>query len=146
MAIEIEDFPEEIIRPIKALNDENRRKIILALTKKSDFSYSEMQNLFALKKGTLTHHLHHLVSSGLIRNFTKNIPETRQTSYYELSDFGCRFIDGLFYTLAPRPSRRTYMINSLTVSEDYFPSGSATASEPVVTGLVNPEILTEAFK
>jgi len=114
----------------------------VALTK-SEFSYSEILDQFDLKKGTLTHHIHHLISSGLIRNFTKKIPKSRHTSYYELSDFGCRFIDGLYYTLAQRPVRRIYTINSITISDDYPLSGSAAAPQPAVTGIINPEILME---
>jgi len=139
MPKENEDFPEEIVRPIKALNDENRRKIILALIKKNEFSYSEIQDRFNLKKGTLTHHLHHLIGSGLIRNFTKTIPESRHTSYYELTDFGCRFIDGLYYTLAPRPANRTITWNSVTISDDYTISGSATSGEASVETTIIPE-------
>jgi DNA-binding transcriptional ArsR family regulator len=142
MALENEDFPEEIVRPIKALNDESRRRIILALTKNNEFSYSEILKQFDFKKGTLTHHLHHLISSGLIRNFTKATPESRNTSYYELTDFGCRFIDGLYYTLAPKPVKRTYTYNSITVSDDYLLSGSATVAQSVLTGIPTPEILT----
>ena len=141
MPIEIEDFPEEIIRPIKALNDKKRRRIILAINKNNELSYSKIQDQFDLKKGTLTHHLHHLVSSGLIRNFTKIIPESRHSSYYELTDFGCGFIEGLYYTLAPRPAKRTYTLQSITVSDDYLLSGSATAPQYSVASITNPEIL-----
>lgn len=144
MATDIQDFPEEIVLPIKALSDDTRRKIILALTEKNEFSYSDILDQFELKKGTLTHHLHHLISSGLIRNFTKKIPQSRHTSYYELSDFGNRFINGLYYTLAPMPVKRTYTINSITISDDYSITGSAAAPETNITGFVNPELLTEA--
>ena len=120
------DFPEEIVLPIKALSDDTRRRIILALTAKSEFSYSEILDQFELKKGTLTHHIHHLISSGLIRNFTKNIPTTRHTSYYELTDFGCRFINGLKYTLSPMPIKKTIQYNSVVISEEYPFDGSAT--------------------
>ena len=126
MATEIKDFPEEIVNPIKSLNDVTRRRIFLALTE-NDESYSQIRERFNLKKGTLTYHLHNLVGSGLIRNYTERLPESRHNSYYELTDFGHRFIEGLYYTLAPRPKRRTYTLNSITVSDDYLDGGSAVA-------------------
>jgi DNA-binding transcriptional ArsR family regulator len=132
MQNENEDFPEEIIRPIKALNDENRRRIVLALSKKCEFSYSEIKDQFKIKKGTLTHHLHELVSAGLIRNFTKTLPDSRHTSYYELTDFGLRFIDGLNCILEPKAENIVYMWDSPSTSQDPL-IGNATSGEILVT-------------
>ena len=139
MEVEGEEFPEEIVRPIKALSDENRRRIIIALTKKEEVSYSEILKQFNLAKGTLTHHLHELISAGLIRNFTKAIPESRHKSYYQLTDFGCRFIDSLYYTLAQRPVSRPITFNSITVSDDYQLGGTATV-QPTITPKMPIEI------
>jgi DNA-binding transcriptional ArsR family regulator len=132
MQNENEDFPEEIVRPIKAMNDENRRRIVLALRKKCEFSYSEIKDQFNIKKGTLTHHLHELVSAGLIRNFAKSLPDSRHTSYYELTDFGLRFIDGLNCILEPKAENKVYLWDSPSISQDPL-SGNATSGEILVT-------------
>jgi len=99
------DFPEEIIEPIKALTDEKRRKILLLLLENKSVSYSQLRarikETFGVSKGTFNHHLHILVGSGLIRNFNINNPTSRYNSFYAISNFGQRFLEGLRQTLEP---------------------------------------------
>jgi DNA-binding HxlR family transcriptional regulator len=98
----IEDLPIELVEPMKALTSETRRKIFLSLFENYSISYSQIQNGFEIKKGTLNHHLHILVSSGLIRNFSIESPGNPYKSYYAITNFGYRFIEGLGQTLEPR--------------------------------------------
>jgi len=97
----IDDFPVEIIEPMKALTNKTRRKVLLSLLENDSISYSQIQNSFQVKKGTLNHHLHVLVSSGLIRNFSIESPGNPYNSYYAITDFGRRFVEGLRQTLEP---------------------------------------------
>jgi DNA-binding transcriptional ArsR family regulator len=99
------DFPEEIIEPIKALTDEKRRKILLLLLENKFASYSQLRaqinKTFGVSKGTFNHHLHILVGSGLIRNFNINNPMSIYNSFYAITNFGQRFLEGLRQTLEP---------------------------------------------
>jgi len=96
----IDDFPEELILPIKALSDKTRRKLVLALLDSKEFSYTQLQTGFNIKRGTLNHHLHSLVSAGLIRNFNKLLPVSQYSSYYQITNFGYRFVEGLLQSFS----------------------------------------------
>lgn len=114
----IRDFPEELVEPIKALTDETRRRILLSLLEKDSISYSQIRKNFQIKKGTLNHHLHKLVSSGLIRNFSIKSPANPYNSYYMVTDFGRKFIEGLRQTLEPKVVRRTITATSTTITDE----------------------------
>ena len=129
METDIRDFPEEIIISIKTLNGETRRKLVLSLLDKDARSYSQIKNEFNIKKGTLNHHLLRLVSAGLIRNFTRKVPESQYTSFYELTDFGRKFIGGLCQTLKPPVVQRTITHQSTTTISEQWASGSIAVSD-----------------
>lgn len=102
MSSNLKDFPIEITEPIRALNDKKRREIILSLLEKDSRSYSEIQNILDIKKGTLNHHLNILVGSGLIQNFSIDNPNSPYSSYYTITDFGHKFLMGIRQALEPR--------------------------------------------
>jgi DNA-binding transcriptional ArsR family regulator len=99
------DFPEEMIHPIKALTDQNRRKILLFLLENEQISYSQLYSQIKkenkISKGTFNHHLQVLVGAALIRNFNINNPSSNHNSFYTISNFGRRFLEGLHQTLQP---------------------------------------------
>ena len=128
MNLIVEDFPEELVAPIKALTDETRRKIIKSLLEVDSASYSQIQKDFQIVKGTLNHHLHILVSSSLVRNFSIKIPGTPFTSYYAITNFGRKFIEGLRQTLEPKIIERTFFTTNTLVTEKII-SGSASTGE-----------------
>lgn len=129
MFLTVKDFPEELTQPIKALTDETRRKILLSLLEKDAISYSQIQNVFQIKKGTLNHHLHILVSAGLVRNFSIRTPGNPYNSYYTITDFGRKFIEGLRQTLEPKIARRTMTFTGTTTLEEKIIIGSASEGE-----------------
>jgi len=117
MSFTVRDLPEELVQPIKALTDETRRRILISLLEKDSAHYSDIKNNFQIKNGTLNHHLHILVSSGLIRNFSIKIPGNPYNSYYAITDFGRKFMAGLRQTLEPEVVERTFTFTSATFSD-----------------------------
>lgn len=142
LVLTIKDLPEELTQPIKALTDETRRKILLSLLETDAFSYSQIQNVFQIKKGTLNHHLHILVSAGLIRNFSIKTLGNPYNSYYAITNFGRKFIEGLHQTLETKKARRTITHTSTTTLEEEMIIGSASEGEEKYTLVetVIPEI------
>lgn len=142
------DFPREIIEPIKAVYNKTRRQILLTLLDKSSLSYSEIKNNFQISKGTLNHHLHILVRSGLIRNFAVSSPGDPYKSYYTMTNFGHKFLDGLRQTLEPKIVRRTVIhTNSTTITDEIMEGEQIimSASEGVEENLFK-EIATKAIE
>lgn len=135
----INDFPEELILPIKALSNKTRRKLILALLKNNEFSYTQLQTDSKIGKGTLNHHLHKLVSAGLIRNFTKSLPVSQYSSYYQVTNFGCLFVEGLLQSFSePKMAEGMQLLQSTTYSAR-TPFGTSVTSfedEPLSVELV----------
>jgi DNA-binding transcriptional ArsR family regulator len=121
------DFPEELIQPIKALSNYSRRKMLLSLLERDALSYSQIQSAFRIKKGTLNHHLHILVSAGLIRSFSSKDPGNPYKSFYTITGFGRKLIEGLRQTLEqPKIVRKTVTFNgTATVQEEIV--GSSTS-------------------
>jgi DNA-binding HxlR family transcriptional regulator len=125
------DFPEELVQPIKALTNQSRRKMLLSLLERDTLSYSQIRGAFRIKKGTLNHHLHILVSAGLIRNFSNEDPGNPYKSYYAITGFGRKFIEGLRQTLEqPKVIRKTVTFNgTATVHEEIVGSSTSEGEE-----------------
>ncbi|MGI0080239.1 MAG: ArsR/SmtB family transcription factor [Nitrososphaerales archaeon] len=104
--VEKSDFPEPIVHMIKALDDKQRRQILIALKGRGELSWSELLEKMTIEKGTLNHHLNELEAAGMIRNFSKENPTSGQHSYYEITNLATRVIDGLFGVF--RPQKTTY--------------------------------------
>jgi DNA-binding transcriptional ArsR family regulator len=132
------DFPEEIIQPIKALTDEKRRKI-LSLLLENNFSYSQLRTqinkYFDVNKGTFNHHLHILVGSGLIRNFNINDPESKYNSFYAITNFGQRFLEGLRQTLEPEVEK-LYDFDIFGANSGYATVDSASGLSKIKTKMI----------
>lgn len=127
---DLADFPEELVRPIKALTDEARRTILLSLLEKDATPYSQIQHTFRIKKGTLNHHLHILVSAGLVRNFSYRSPGNPYNSFYTITGFGRKFMEGLRQTLEkPRVVRKTVTFNGTTTVQEEIVGVSASEGE-----------------
>jgi hypothetical protein len=90
-----------------------------------------MKNDFQIKKGTLNHHLHILVSAGLIRNFSVKNPANPYTSFYAVTSFGRRFTEGLRQTLEqPKIIRKTVTFNgTATLEEEVISTSTAEGEE-----------------
>lgn len=125
----LRDFPVEITEPIRALNEKKRREIVLCLLEKDSRSYSEIQSMLNIKKGTLNHHLNILVSSGLVQNFSIDSPNSPYSSYYMITDFGHKFLSGIRHALEPR----TYEIISLIDTTNPSPKKEIDHDLPILS-------------
>jgi len=125
------DFPEELVEPIKALTNQSRRKMLLSLSERDALSYSQIRGTFRIKKGTLNHHLHILVSAGLIRNFSNKDLGNPYKSFYAITGFGRKLIEGLRQTLEqPKIIRKTVTFNgTATVNEEIVGSSTSEGEE-----------------
>jgi len=140
MSLLMNDLPEELVKIVKALTDETRRGIVLSLFDRDSISYSQIQNSFQVKKGTLNHHLHILVSSGLIRNFSITSPANPYKSYYAITDFGRKFVEALRQTLEPKIVWRIATATSTTITDELAIGGASEGKEKRSEELATAEI------
>lgn len=95
-------FPEELKESLIALSDDNRGKILMTLSNaKRGLSYTQLLKSVELRKGNLTHHLKVLIKAGLVRNFSKKRLSGPYDSYYEVTDFGSRMVNGIYSAVLP---------------------------------------------
>jgi predicted transcriptional regulator len=125
---------------MKAMTNETRRKIFLLLQQKDSISYSQIQSSFQIRKGTLNHHLHVLVSSGLIRNFSIETPGNPYSSYYGITNFGRRFIEGLHETLEPKTQNISINIASTTYANKFILGSASEGEEELQSSIATAEI------
>jgi len=114
------DFAKPIVTAIEALDSEQRRRILIDLEEAGSLSYSEILQRTGLNKGTLNYHLKKkLVASGLVRNFLREQGAPFYTSYYEVSEFGRRLIEGLLSAFKP-PQARLRITSATTTSYELW--------------------------
>jgi len=88
-------IPSEIKWMLKALADDDRLGIIIALLKNGKMTFSEMKEKFQLNSSSLTNHLSLLQEGNLVQNFyEKN--ERRVSSFYDVTDVPEAVVDSLF--------------------------------------------------
>lgn len=96
-------IPEMIREGVKALDSKTRWAIVVALSEKEKYSFSELMNLFKVNQSTLNTHLDKLEIGGVIRNYYKRQKYSQTRSYYSLTNFGTKILDNLFKTIEHRP-------------------------------------------
>ena len=93
-------FPEEIKNLITHITDEKQWKILEFLIQNdNELSYTQIREKLKIseqQKSKLNYHLKELQKAGWLRNWLKKGTETtdRQKSYYSISDFGLKVIEG----------------------------------------------------
>ena len=97
-----EEMPIELRRAIGALSDEVRLGIFFALFKYGEMSFSQIRQELEIPtnySGYLSYHLKKLENSALIKNdFSKKTGITNY-SFYDVTEFGEKFIDGLMKSI-----------------------------------------------
>lgn len=79
------EIPEEIKYVVKALDEDIRVAIIVALMKQSRMTFSEIKKSFELNSSSLSYHLSILQEGGLIRNLIEK-NDDGSYSYYTTTD------------------------------------------------------------
>lgn len=96
--------PTEIQAAIDAFNGETEQAIIVVLLNEGELAFSELKTELSteddeLHNQTLTDSLRALQRGGLINKRTIGDESPRFSSYYEVSEYGERFVDRLLETL-----------------------------------------------
>ncbi|HEX9677280.1 helix-turn-helix transcriptional regulator [Nitrososphaera sp.] len=99
------EIPQEIRLLMKALGDDNRAAIIVALMKNSKMSFSELKDLFDLNPSSLTLHLTTLQNSGLVKNYLER-GEGGNYSFYVVSDLTQPVLESLYDNVLQIPKPR----------------------------------------
>ena len=97
-----EEMPIQLWRSIEALSDEVRLGIFFVLFKYGEMSFSEIRNKLeipAKNSGYLAYHLKKLEKSALIRNDYSKKSGVTNHSFYDVTEFGERFIEGLMKSI-----------------------------------------------
>ena len=140
------DFAQPIVTMIEALNSEQRRYILIELEEAGSLSYSEILQRTRLDKGTLNYHLKNLVAAAMVRNFLVDKQVSPYTSYYEVSELGRRFIQGLLNAFRP-PIQRIRLKATANYSVDLEIQGEATETKrEEALDATNATILTPVQK
>ncbi len=93
-----DEMPIELRRSIEALSDDARLGIFFVLFKYGEMSFSEIRNKLEIptkNSGYLAYHLKKLEKSALIRNDYSKKSGVTDHSFYNVTEFGERFIEGL---------------------------------------------------
>jgi len=104
-------FPDELKNTISALKNEKQWSILEALiTFNNELSYTRLREEIGLEsseKGDLNYHLKELEKGGWLRNVVKAGSDIadRYSSYYSISKFGLKIIEGAMKSL----DRRSYL-------------------------------------
>lgn len=117
-------IPDEIKIMLKAIADEDRLGILVALLEKGKMTFSEMKEKFSLNSSSLTNHLSILQKGNLIENFyEKN--ERKVFSYYDVTDLPEKIFDSILDAeFKPSIEMR---------STEFLESGKEINTTPIVT-------------
>lgn len=95
-----EQIPFEIRRAIDAFGGEREQAIVVTLIDEGPLSFSELNDeLGGLHNQTLTNALKNLRRGALVRKRATDSMESRYDAYYEVSEYGERFVNCLLESL-----------------------------------------------
>ncbi len=97
-----EEMPIELRRAIEALSDEARLGIFFALFKNGEMSFSQIRQELEIptkNSGYLSYHLRKLENSALIKNDYSKKTGITNYSFYDVTEFGERFIEGVLKSI-----------------------------------------------
>ena len=87
-------WPEELTRANSGLDHETRRGIfVFLLQQDSSYSFRELGETLGIKPDLLSYHLSQLLAAGLIENTLERREDSRDRSFYFVSEFGQRYAD-----------------------------------------------------
>ncbi len=97
-----EEMPIELRRSIEALSDEVRLGIFFVLFKYGEMSFSEIRNKLEIptrNSSYLAYHLKKLEKGALIKNDYSKKSGVTSHSFYDVTEFGERIIEGLIKSI-----------------------------------------------
>lgn len=97
-----EEMPIELRRAIETLSDEVRLGIFFILFKYGEMSFSQIRQELEIptnNSGYLSYHLRKLENSALIKNDYSKKTGIANYSFYDVTEFGEKFIDGVMKSI-----------------------------------------------
>jgi DNA-binding HxlR family transcriptional regulator len=137
-----EQIPFEIRRAIEGFDSEREQAIVVTLIDEGPLSFSELQaELGDLHNQKLTNALKKLRQGALVRKRATDAMESKYDAYYEVSEYGERFVDCLLESLgsvdsfdeaAPEYESVDHLRRGgeAVLVESYRQSAQATSSQP----------------
>jgi len=109
------EIPREAKSVIRALDDDIRLAIVVALMKHDNQSFSELKKLFDINSSSLSYHLSLLQDGNLVRNFIELKEDMR--SYYSITDWTMSILESLLSIISNQVDPSNNSIQSIHVSK-----------------------------
>lgn len=137
------EVPEEIKRAINATDNETRLGILVALLKHGEMTFSQLKEMTRLNQSTFNSHLKILMKSALITNYFRKRIGVGDYSYYDVTDFGEAFLDGLYGSLEIEPRISILRRGGISVTENKSVVLESVSEEEVPTRMFVPPLGTK---
>lgn len=85
-------IPQPVRGFLDALNDQNRRAIMVILIERNELSFKELMGAFGFGPSSLTHHLKELMKAGLLENIYRKSEDKDDYSIYKPTELGHDFM------------------------------------------------------
>ncbi len=82
-------------RAVEALSSQLRRAVFGLVASRGPKSFSEIMETFQVNQGSLSRQLQKLEIGGLVSNYFRRTPDSREFSFYEATDFGKGIVNAL---------------------------------------------------
>jgi len=96
------EIPSDVKNVIKALDDDNRVAIIVALMKNSRMTFTDLKKLFDIAPSSLTYHLSILQDGGLVHHYLEK-PIEGSYSYYATTELVESLLGALYDNIMMTP-------------------------------------------
>lgn len=109
-------MPEELRGAVKALSDDKRWAVFIALVKEGEMNFNKIKDIFGAHPQELDRILKSLTSAGLVKKFAKNLCDVgyRGRAFYAATEFGKDFLEVLYYSIMPKEEiLKTLLISPL---------------------------------
>ncbi len=91
----IKQIPEDFEMLLKGLGNKFRLFLTLLLIERKSLSLTELVKITNLENSVLLNHIKKLQLAGILQNFLKKEKNSREFSFYEITDFGKKILSDL---------------------------------------------------
>jgi len=98
------EVPVELRNAVKALSDDRKWAVYVALIKEGEKNFNSLKNMFDFHPQELDRVLKSLKSAGLIRKYVVSLEDVGKANrtLYAPTEFGKAFLESLYYSIMPR--------------------------------------------
>ncbi len=127
------EVPVELRNAVKALSDDRKWAVYIALIKEGEKNFNSLKKLFGFHPEELNRVLRSLKSAGLIRKYVSSLKDIGrvQRTFYAPTEFGKAFLDSLYYSIMPKEEIlldlwASISLDPTTVQKSYYGLYSST--------------------